>query len=94
MATAGKKRGSKASGGLPTGMVAPAMMASDIERVLSSGALEGFTPGVARQICARFGAKTIEAIASWEPEAKSLLGARWEKASDEILEHAEALPML
>ena len=70
------------------------MVTSDIERVLGSGALEGFTPGVARQLCARFGAKTVEAIATWDHDAKTLLGARWGKASDEILEHAEAMPML
>lgn len=70
------------------------LSASQAERVLGSGALEGFTPGSAKRLVARFGAGVVEAIQTWDLEAKAILSDRWDKASDEILEHGEALPML
>lgn len=65
-----------------------------IEHVLGSGALDGFTPGTAKRLVGRFGSQAVSAIESWDIEAKAILGERWNHASDEILEHAEAIPML
>jgi len=70
------------------------LSASQIERVLISGCLEGFTPSVAKKLSAQFGRKVLEAIESWDMQAKSLLGSNWGKASDEVLEHADAAPLL
>jgi exodeoxyribonuclease V alpha subunit len=67
---------------------------AQVERVLGSGALEGFTPGTASKLVAKFGSEAIEAVATWNMEAKTILGVRWDEASDEILEHSDAIPMI
>lgn len=67
---------------------------SQIERVLVSGCLEGFTPGVARKLVGQFGRQVLEAIEGSDIQAKTLLGSNWNMASDEILEHADAVPLL
>lgn len=71
-----------------------AMKPAQIERVLASGALAGFTPGMAAKLVSRFGADAIEAVATWDMQAKQIVGSRWGEASTEVLEHAEAVPML
>jgi exodeoxyribonuclease V alpha subunit len=88
-AMASKKNSKKSSAG-----DMPKMSRVDLERALASGALEGFTPGVAKKLVALFGADAAEAVARWEPQAKQLLGAAWDKANGEVIEHGEALGML
>lgn len=66
---------------------ASGLSARQVEKLLASGALEGFTPGSAKKLVERFGPRAIEAVLEWDMEAKRLIGDdRWKKASDELLE--------
>lgn len=72
---------------------AAAMSPVRMERALASGCFEGFTPTVAKKLVAAFGSGVPEAIERWHPDAKRILGNRWDAAGDEMVEHGSALPM-
>lgn len=72
---------------------AAAMSPVRMERALASGCFEGFTPTVAKRLVAAFGSGVPEAIERWHPDAKKILGDRWDAAGDEMVEHGSALPM-
>ena len=83
--TKSKKNGAPSS--------AAAMTPPRMERALASGCFEGFTPTVAKRLVAAFGSGTPEAIERWHPDAKRILGEKWDAASDEMAEHGSALPL-
>ena len=77
-----------------SGSVEQKLSSRQIERVLSSGIFEGITPTVAKKLVEHFGPDAVEAISSWDVNAKKIIGDRWDDVSDQILDHGDSLHLI
>lgn len=56
-----------------------------VEAFLCSGMVDGVTQSMARRLIDRFGPKAVEAIESSDPDAKILLGDKFDRACDDLI---------